>query len=606
MKTILIVEKDEMYTQNLQFHLEQRNYQVVTSSNGKTAYEIAHQIVPDLILSEIVLPGMGGLRLCSELQQSSVTNNIPIVFNTASTDLDDHKKALKLGATKYLTKPLKIKTLLDTIYELIGNSSLSNDRILFISEDVKSSTGLKEYLKSKGYRILLKGMYEDTVDEKKAAHSDLIILEFLNETDTIDEKIISFTKEPALSKIPIIVLGTRNESSVFRKTMSAEASDYFANPVEYSKILTSIEMHLDKKKFNQFIDSSIPPDTESIVDKELIAAIATRKELRNRKQKSILIIEDDTELLNNLRMQLELNRFIVLSGVNGETGIELAEINLPDLIISDIMLPGISGYEVRKQLNNKIITRNIPFLFLSAKVEYEDIRKGMALGADDYLTKPIKIKNLLHIIKKKLNSGEKSESPNKPLVVEELASAVKPTLAEKIKPSINDATSFSKLFKYTREIIPAEGTTPPGTVQPAAEINPAVAFQQNKYSIFEAFYSLPKENADYQSFAHMDTIVVRVNLLRGVEKESKEFLLFLLTVAQQKKLTYIVDLFSAEFLDATFLGVIVMFRKKVSQLGGRVKLVIHSKVAVSNPIFLQGLYRIFDIHEDIKSAILSD
>lgn len=112
----------------------------------------------------------------------------------------------------------------------------------------------------------------------------------------------------------------------------------------------------------------------------------------------ILIIEDDIILSNNLFTLLTEEGFEVSLAENGENGILKAIKELPDLIICDIMMTGINGFEVKKVLNENDITFDIPLIFLTAKAEITELRKGMDLGAEDYLFKPYKADELLEII----------------------------------------------------------------------------------------------------------------------------------------------------------------------------------------------------------------
>lgn len=108
----------------------------------------------------------------------------------------------------------------------------------------------------------------------------------------------------------------------------------------------------------------------------------------------ILVIEDETDLRENIIEALENLYFEVLGAENGIVGLEVAREHLPDLIICDIMMPKLDGYGVLEALRQAPETATIPFIFLSAKREHSDIRKGMNLGADDYLTKPFTIPEL--------------------------------------------------------------------------------------------------------------------------------------------------------------------------------------------------------------------
>ena len=115
--------------------------------------------------------------------------------------------------------------------------------------------------------------------------------------------------------------------------------------------------------------------------------------------KKILVIEDDQALQLVLIDILENEGYKVFFTSSGKSGIQLAKEILPDLIICDIMMPGIDGYMVKSALAEESSTALIPFIFLSALVEKENIRQGMELGADDYITKPFKIDEIVNAVK---------------------------------------------------------------------------------------------------------------------------------------------------------------------------------------------------------------
>ena len=116
----------------------------------------------------------------------------------------------------------------------------------------------------------------------------------------------------------------------------------------------------------------------------------------------ILLIEDDLVLRENTAELLELSNYHVITGKNGKEGVSLIKSHLPDIVICDIMMPVLDGYGVLKELSKDDNTKYIPFVFLSAKTERRDIRKGMNLGADDYITKPFTEDELIGTIESRL------------------------------------------------------------------------------------------------------------------------------------------------------------------------------------------------------------
>jgi DNA-binding NarL/FixJ family response regulator len=116
----------------------------------------------------------------------------------------------------------------------------------------------------------------------------------------------------------------------------------------------------------------------------------------------ILIIEDQPQMRRNLAFILEMEKFAVLAAENGRQGIQFAREQIPDLIISDVMMPEQDGYSVLQAVRAHKPTANVPFIFLTAKGDKSDVRQGMNLGADDYLVKPVSRDDLLAAVQSRL------------------------------------------------------------------------------------------------------------------------------------------------------------------------------------------------------------
>jgi CRP/FNR family transcriptional regulator, polysaccharide utilization system transcription regulator len=121
--------------------------------------------------------------------------------------------------------------------------------------------------------------------------------------------------------------------------------------------------------------------------------------------KTILLIEDNNEMRENTTEILELDNYKVIAAKNGKEGVELAQKNKIDLIVCDVMMPVLDGYGVLHLLNKNPETASIPFIFLTAKAERSDLRKGMEMGADDYITKPFDDMELLNAVESRLKKN---------------------------------------------------------------------------------------------------------------------------------------------------------------------------------------------------------
>jgi len=123
--------------------------------------------------------------------------------------------------------------------------------------------------------------------------------------------------------------------------------------------------------------------------------------------KKILLIEDDRLILETTSSFLEEAGFEILQASGGDEGISIAKIKSPDLIICDILMPGTNGHEVYRILHDDMITADIPFIFLSSLSDARDIRAGMAMGADDYITKPLHPDELLKTVETRLEKFDR-------------------------------------------------------------------------------------------------------------------------------------------------------------------------------------------------------
>lgn len=121
--------------------------------------------------------------------------------------------------------------------------------------------------------------------------------------------------------------------------------------------------------------------------------------------KTILLIEDNAEMRENTTEILEFEKYKVLTAKDGKEGLEVVQNNTIDLIICDVMMPVMDGYTVLKTLSKNPKTASIPFVFLTAKAERTDFRKGMEMGADDYITKPFDDIELLKAVESRLKKS---------------------------------------------------------------------------------------------------------------------------------------------------------------------------------------------------------
>ena len=129
---------------------------------------------------------------------------------------------------------------------------------------------------------------------------------------------------------------------------------------------------------------------------------------------TILLIEDTTSLRRNIAQILTIEGYQVMCAADGATGLQMLRESKPDLILCDIMMPGMDGYEILAQVRADSATASLPFIFLTAKGGMPDLRTGMALGADDYLPKPVTSTDLVSAVRTRLqrHSQQRAFAPS--------------------------------------------------------------------------------------------------------------------------------------------------------------------------------------------------
>jgi len=123
--------------------------------------------------------------------------------------------------------------------------------------------------------------------------------------------------------------------------------------------------------------------------------------------KKILLVEDEAPIRESLQEILEMHGFEAITAENGREGFYLASTQKPDLIISDVQMPELTGYEMLELLQKNADLMHIPFIFLTSQIEHEKVRTGMNLGADDYLAKPVRMRDLLTAVENRLQKSER-------------------------------------------------------------------------------------------------------------------------------------------------------------------------------------------------------
>jgi two-component system, sensor histidine kinase and response regulator len=217
----------------------------------------------------------------------------------------------------------------------------------------------------------------------------------------------------------------------------------------------------------------------------------------------ILIIEDEDTIRENIRDMLRTENFIVVEAENGRVGIQVALEERPDLILCDVMMPEVEGYEVLSEIRLNPTTHLIPFIFLTAKTTKEDLRMGMDLGADDYLTKPFSRKDLLSAVTTRLI---------KQVVIENEAQTKLDNLRSNLTQALprEFGNQLDRILGLSRMLIEEYHTL---------EADEALENIEQIYQSGEILYKLTRNVLLYSELVRIGTVPDRVMALRNMREE---------------------------------------------------------------------------------------
>jgi two-component system sensor histidine kinase/response regulator len=242
--------------------------------------------------------------------------------------------------------------------------------------------------------------------------------------------------------------------------------------------------------------------------------------IKTRTMTKILVIEDEDDIRDIIIQLLEAHDFQVIDAEDGETGVKLAIQHHPDLIICDMMMPGLDGYGVLRELHNHPSTHTIPFIVLTAKAGKEDMRLAMELGADDYLTKPFTASELLGAVKIRLEKKElfQQQSDKK---LNELRHNLTRSLPHELLTPLNGILGFAKLLSDNADSIK------PDEIKEMAEMIDSSSHRLHTmiqnfllYAQLEIFSHDPKR---LQIFLEGETGGTQVILRSVAQKKAEEF-----------------------------------------------------------------------------------
>jgi DNA-binding response OmpR family regulator len=249
-KRILIIDDEMDFVKMLQARLRIEGYEVLVAEDGIKGIQTARKEKPDLIILDIMMPGLDGHSVCDTLKKSVLTWSIPVIYLTAKTSPADELLAMEKGARYYLTKPYNPAMLLEMLKSALAaedQAEKKEGRVLLIDKDLAFAGDCEAKLRQAGYEVALAPSAEEGLRSAYASTPDVILLDF--ETSHADShasiKVISH--DEALGNIPLLILAPQTVIENI-KPGTANLEKFIAKPVNYGQLLESLQTALRLKQ----------------------------------------------------------------------------------------------------------------------------------------------------------------------------------------------------------------------------------------------------------------------------------------------------------------------------------------------------------------------
>jgi two-component system cell cycle response regulator len=393
---VLVIEDNALNLKLVRSLLALEGYEVLESEDAESGIELACAQPPDLILMDIQLPGMDGLAATRILKSREETRAIPVVALTAFAMTGDDARAREAGCSGYITKPLNTRTFIQEISRYLHRQpeaapplpdfSRHRRRILIVDDDALNVKLLSAKMPEDQFEVLRAFSGEEALLRVAQDRPDLILLDIMMPGMDGYEVSHRLKTDPATEEIPIILVTALDGSEDKIRGFEAGADEFLNKPVNDIELLTRINSLLRLKQYREQLVSRAQsgngvsmPSGKGLPD----AAEGTAPPAR------VLLVEDDGRDAMLIRGLLDAEPYQLVHVRTGEEALAQVERGRFDLVLLDVILPGLDGFEVCRRLKGLPQANDVQIVLITCLADLDNKVRGVELGADDYLIKPV-------------------------------------------------------------------------------------------------------------------------------------------------------------------------------------------------------------------------
>lgn len=384
-KVILIVEDDTVFANALLKFTREKGYKGIVAVRGDLGIEMAHHYKPDAILLDIQLPVKDGWEVMEELKSNPSTRHIPIHIMSS---LEVKKESLLKGAIDFINKPLateQMKTLFEKLEDAMHRSP---KKVLIVEDNEQHAKALSYFLETFSITSEISSNINQSIDTLQKREVDCVIMDMGVSGKAIYDSLEIITRQPDLDRIPIIVFTGKHLSIAEENRILRFADSIVVKTAQsYQHVLDEVALflHVMEKKENT------PSADHSLKKTGGLTEVL--------KGKTILIADDDVRNIFSLTKSFEKYKMNVVTATNGREALEQLEQQHVDIVLMDMMMPEMDGYESTRQIRQHSKFKNLPVIAVTAKVMPADREACIQAGASDYISKPVDVDQLISLLR---------------------------------------------------------------------------------------------------------------------------------------------------------------------------------------------------------------
>jgi signal transduction histidine kinase/DNA-binding response OmpR family regulator len=384
-KSILIIEDDRKFSRILIELAQEKQFKCLLAEEGQSGLQLAENYKPDAIILDIGLPKIDGWTVMERLKENPNTRHIPVHFMSAS---DHRQEAKKMGAIGYLLKPMGMPELSEAFKKIDRFISKTLKNLLILIDQEQRHQEILKLLDNDNVQSTIAKTQAIALEHLKTIPFDCIVLDIEVEQSSGIKVLEQLYSEEKLAQIPVIIYAER-ELTESEETVLHQ----YAENLTIKAVISPARLLDETTLFLHQVEAQLPKEKQ-----KMLRMVHDKKAILTGKK--VLLVDDDIRNTYALMTFLDGLDMEVTVGNNGKEALALLNEH-PDIniVLMDIMMPEMDGYEAMRQIRTQARFRKLPIIALTAKAMKGDKTKCIEAGANDYLSKPVDTDKLISLMR---------------------------------------------------------------------------------------------------------------------------------------------------------------------------------------------------------------